>query len=55
MFGLTLSGILTWWLWRTVYLMKLPGVDRKLRVATDRALDLFLRQDVVQLKTGRTS
>ena len=54
-FGLKLSGIVAWWLWRTVYLMKLPGLDRKLRVATDWALDLFLRQDIVQLKTDRTS
>ena len=30
-FGLRLSGFLAWWLWRTVYLMKLPGLDRKLR------------------------
>jgi NADH dehydrogenase len=54
-FGLKLSGIVAWWLWRTVYLMKLPGLDRKLRVATDWTLDLFLRQDIVQLKTDRTT
>ncbi len=53
-FGFKLSGIVAWLLWRTVYLMKLPGLDRKLRVATDWALDLFLRQDIVQLKTDRT-
>ena len=34
--------------------MKLPGLDRKLRVATDWTLDLFLRQDIAQLKTDRT-
>ena len=53
-FGLKLSGMVAWWLWRTVYLMKLPGLDRKLRVATDWTLDLFLRQDIAQLKTDRT-
>jgi NADH dehydrogenase len=53
-FGVKLSGIVAWWLWRTVYLLKLPGFDRKLRVATDWALDLVLRQDIVQLKTDRT-
>ena len=53
-FGFKLSGIVAWLLWRTVYLMKLPGLDRKLRVATDWTLDLFLRQDIVQLKTDRT-
>jgi NADH dehydrogenase len=31
--GLRFSGFIAWWLWRTVYLSKLPGWDRKLRVA----------------------
>jgi NADH:quinone reductase (non-electrogenic) len=53
-FGVKLSGLAAWFLWRTIYLMKLPGLDRKLRVATDWALDLILRQDIVQLKTDRT-
>jgi NADH dehydrogenase len=51
--GVRLSGFLAWWLWRTIYLMKLPGLDRKLRVATDWTLDLILRPDIVQLKTDR--
>jgi len=51
--GLRLSGFLAWWLWRTVYLLKLPGLDRKLRVATDWTLDLVLPPDIVQLKTER--
>tara|TARA_B100001123_G_scaffold93739_1_gene107981 strand:- start:5423 stop:7039 length:1617 start_codon:yes stop_codon:yes gene_type:complete len=54
-FGFKLSGLFAWWVWRTVYLLKLPGLDRKLRVATDWTLDLVLRQDIVQLKTDRTS
>jgi NADH:quinone reductase (non-electrogenic) len=52
-FGVKLSGFLAWWLWRTVYLMKLPGFDRKLRVAVDWTLDLVLPPDIVQLKTDR--
>ena len=51
--GLKLSGFLAWWLWRTVYLMKLPGLDRKLRVAVDWTLDLLLPSDIVQLRTDR--
>lgn len=51
-FGIRLSGFVAWWLWRTVYLMKLPGLDRKLRVAVDWTLDLILPPDIVQLKTG---
>jgi NADH dehydrogenase len=52
-FGVKVSGFLAWWLWRTIYLMKLPGLDRKIRVATDWTLDLILPPDIVQLKTDR--
>jgi NADH dehydrogenase len=52
-FGIRLSGFLAWWLWRTVYLMKLPGLDRKIRVAMDWTLDLILPSDIVQLKTDK--
>ena len=52
-FGVKLSGFLAWWLWRTIYLLKLPGLDRKIRVATDWTLDLVLKPDIVQLKTER--
>ena len=51
--GFKLSGFLAWWLWRTIYLLKLPGLDRKLRVATDWTLDLVLPPDIVQFKTDR--
>ena len=49
--GLKLSGIIAWFMWRAIYLMKLPGIDRKVRVATDWFLDLILPADIVQLKT----
>jgi NADH dehydrogenase len=52
-FGVRLSGFLAWWLWRTIYLMKLPGLDRKLRVAIDWTLDLLLPPDLVQLRVDR--
>ncbi len=53
--GVNISGLPAWWLWRTIYLLKLPGLDRKLRVAIDWTLDLFLRHDIVQLKTDRSA
>ncbi|MGE0758400.1 MAG: NAD(P)/FAD-dependent oxidoreductase, partial [Pirellulaceae bacterium] len=49
-FGLKFSGFIAWWLWRTVYLMKLPGFERKLRVAIDWTLDLFFPRDIVYLR-----
>ncbi|HET9492072.1 MAG TPA: FAD-dependent oxidoreductase [Methylomirabilota bacterium] len=48
---LKLSGFFAWLLWRLIYLMKLPGLDRKVRVATDWFLDLLLKPDIVQLRT----
>jgi NADH dehydrogenase len=52
-FGLRFSGFFAWWLWRTVYLMKLPRFEKKLRVAFDWTLDLFFPKDVVQFLTER--
>src|SRR6267378_6891182 len=54
-FGLKLSGFLAWLLWRAIYLMKMPDLDRKLRVSTDWLLDLLLPQDIVMLKIGRSA
>ena len=33
-------------MWRTIYLGKLPGLDRKLRVVIDWTLDLFFPRDI---------
>jgi NADH dehydrogenase len=49
-FGLRFSGFVAWWLWRTIYLAKLPGFERKLRVAIDWTLDLFFARDIVYLR-----
>ena len=53
-FGVKLSGFLAWFLWRTIYLMKLPGLDRKIRVAVDWTLDFLLPADISQLRTERS-
>src|SRR5262249_53497056 len=51
-FGVNVSGFLAWWLWRTIYLMKLPGWGRRLKVAASWTLDLILPPQLVQLKLG---
>jgi NADH dehydrogenase len=53
-FGFKISGILAWFMWRAIYLMKLPGLDRKIKVATAWFLDLLLPADIVQIKTEKT-
>jgi NADH dehydrogenase len=51
--GVNFSGFLAWWLWRSIYLSKLPGIDRKVRVALDWTLDLLFEKDLVQFRTDR--
>ncbi len=51
--GLNFSGFVAWWMWRTIYLMKLPRFERKVRVALDWTLDLLFTKDLVQCPTAR--
>ncbi|HEV8590626.1 MAG TPA: NAD(P)/FAD-dependent oxidoreductase [Pyrinomonadaceae bacterium] len=53
-FGFNFSGFIAWWLWRTIYLMKLPRFEKKLRVALDWTLDLIFTKDPVQFLTLRS-
>jgi NADH dehydrogenase len=55
LFGIRLRGFPAWWLWRTVYLLKMPTLSRKVRVATDWTLDLFFSREVAQLGVQRAS
>jgi NADH dehydrogenase len=51
--GMRFSGIIAWCLWRAIYLGKLPGLQKKVRVALDWTLDLFFSKDIVELPTLR--
>ena len=53
--GWRFQGFVAWWLWRTIYLSKLPGLDRKVRVALDWTLDLLFGKDIVQLPSERAA
>ncbi len=53
MFGFNFSGFVAWWLWRTIYLSKLPRFEKKCRVALDWSLDLLFSKDLVQFTTVR--
>jgi NADH:ubiquinone reductase (H+-translocating) len=52
-FGIKFSGFLAWCFWRTVYLMKLPRLQKKLRVMVGWTLDLFFSRDIEQMITLR--
>jgi NADH dehydrogenase len=53
--GLNFSGFLAWFLWRTIYLSKLPRLEKKVRVALNWTLDLLFTKDLVRFSTVRAS
>ena len=42
------SGLFAWLMWRGIYLAKLPGLERKIRVLVDWTIELFFPRDIVQ-------
>jgi NADH dehydrogenase len=54
-FGVNFSGFVAWWMWRTIYLSKLPRFEKKVRVALDWTLDLLFAKDIVQFLTLRST
>jgi NADH:ubiquinone reductase (H+-translocating) len=46
--SLRFSGFFAWAMWRWIYLSKLPGLERKIRVLMDWTIELFFPRDVVQ-------
>jgi len=53
--GVNFSGFLAWWLWRTIYLLKLPRFEKKVLVALDWTLDVLFSKDLVHFRTVRSS
>jgi NADH dehydrogenase len=47
--GFHFKGFVAWWMWRTIYLAKLPGTVRKLRVMIDWTFDLVFPRDISQI------
>jgi NADH dehydrogenase len=42
------SGLLAWMMWRGIYVSKLPGLERKIRVLVNWTFELFFPRDIVQ-------
>jgi len=47
-----ITGFIAWFLWRTYYLLRLPGLERKMRVAFDWTLDMLFPRDTAELRFG---
>lgn len=54
LFGAHISGFLAWFVWRGVYLFKLPSWSRRIRVGFDWAWDSIFPRDLSHLKTDVT-
>jgi NADH dehydrogenase len=52
-FGLHLHGFVAWWIWRTVYLSKIPRLDKRVRIFLDWTIDLLFDRDISRLKIFR--
>jgi NADH dehydrogenase len=46
--GVRFSGLFAWFLWRGIYVAKLPSLERKVRVMVDWIVELFFPRDIVQ-------
>ena len=51
MFGMRISGFLAWFIWRGVYLLKLPTWSRRVKVALDWGWDVLFPRDLSFLNT----
>ncbi|WP_420421095.1 FAD-dependent oxidoreductase [Simkania sp.] len=46
------SGLIAWFMWRMIYWAKLPGLDRKIKVALSWILDTIVPIEAVQMKAA---
>jgi len=54
MFGINISGLPAWLMWRGIYLMKFPGFSRRIKIATSWLMDLVLPPEIVELRFGES-
>jgi NADH dehydrogenase len=52
-YGVKLSGFIAWFLWRGIYLAKLPTFSRKLEVAMSWACNIPFPPNIVQLRLSK--
>ena len=51
--GVRVSGIVAWFMWRAIYLGKMPTLARKVQIAFDWAWELVFARDIVELSALR--
>ena len=53
-FGWNTYGVLAWYLWRCVYLVKIPGLRCKIRIGIDWLLEAMFPPDITMMDLHRT-
>lgn len=48
--GVKIQGLAAWWLWRAVYLQKIPMLKKRLRVMFDWTIDVFFDRDLTHIR-----
>jgi len=49
-FGIRLSGLIAWFMWRGFYILRLPGFATKVRVTLNWLFDYILPRNIVQMR-----
>ena len=52
--GIRISGFIAWFMWRGVYLFKIPKFSKKVKVGLDWAWDIFFARDLAHTKIQQT-
>jgi NADH dehydrogenase len=52
--GWKLTGFRAWFLWKTIYMLKLPTLATRVRVVLDWTVELFFERDVSELTVDET-
>lgn len=52
-FGVRVSGLLAWFMWRGFYILRLPGFATKLRVTLNWLFDYVLPRNIVQIRNDQ--
>ncbi len=47
-----IHGFIAWWVWRSYYLLQMPGWNRRLRIMLDWTIALFFSNDIVEIDLG---
>ena len=48
-FSLKISGVIAWWMWRTIYLFKFISWKKRLRIVASWTINLFYPRDITRL------